>query len=231
MMLQLKQLSIGHQPNVPLTNAITAGFSAGGLHVILGVNGSGKTTLLRSVLGVQSPLGGSISIQMKDGSTISVGSNEWKNHIAYVPSTPPRQVGLTVREVLALSGSSDEATKRHSRLSEWLDSPLMSLSDGQAQQVMCARAMLQSSGWLALDEPTAFLDVRGQRDLWEMLSEHIRGGGSILMSTHDLRGVCRWIEGASNAFKQSSSLNLLAKDGLQPLDLDLPETSLEAKLM
>ena len=53
MMLQLKQLSIGHQPNVPLTNAITAGFSAGGLHVILGVNGSGKTTLLRSVLGFQ----------------------------------------------------------------------------------------------------------------------------------------------------------------------------------
>ena len=48
------------------------------------------------------------------------------------------------------------AAMHHPRLQPWLTRRLSELSDGQKQQVMVARAMLQSQSWIVLDEPTAF---------------------------------------------------------------------------
>ena len=60
MKLVLDKLEVGHKH--PLTEAITTSFGAGGMHVVLGANGAGKTTLLRTVLGVQAPLAGRITL-------------------------------------------------------------------------------------------------------------------------------------------------------------------------
>jgi ABC-type cobalamin/Fe3+-siderophores transport system ATPase subunit len=136
---------------------------------------------------------------------------------------------LTVEEVLELSGEARIAAERHPRLKPWLPLRFSHLSDGQAQQVMVARAMLQSSHWVVLDEPTAFLDVEGQRHLWDMLTDHVTSGGSAVMATHDLLGVTRWLHRANATLRESSSLHFLSKGHLEPLERNATLEELEAK--
>jgi len=146
-----------------------------------------------------------------------------------VPSTPPKHVGLTVREVLELSGNADDAVRQNPRTAAWLDVRLSQLSDGQAQQVMVARAMLQSPHWVVLDEPTAFLDVTSQADMWAMLSRHVEGGGSVLMATHDLRGVQRGLADASVEVQAKSTISLLRNRSLERLPVRATLEELEAE--
>ena len=229
MNLHLHHLVLGHHPDHPLTSEFSAEFQRGGMHVILGANGAGKTTLLRSVLGIQSVLSGSIGLDDGSKSLVVQQGGAWQKHMAYVASTPPREVGLTVREVLQLSGPFEDAAKRFPRLEPWLTRRLAELSDGQKQQVMVARAMLQSQSWIVLDEPTAFLDVKGQADLWHMLTQHVEDGGSVLMATHDVRGVLRWAQ--SNAHSRGSgSLAILRGDGLENVSWGIDEQTLIDKL-
>ena len=117
----------------------------------------------------------------------------------------------------------------HPRLQPWLTRRLSELSDGQKQQVMVARAMLQSQSWIVLDEPTAFLDVKGQADLWDMLTQHLEHGGSVLMATHDLRGVLRWAQSNEHA-RGSGSLSVLGRDGLESVPWGIQEQMLIDKL-
>ena len=229
MNLFLRDLVLGHHPEAPLTSEFSAQFQQGGMHVILGGNGSGKTTLLRSVLGIQSVLSGTIGLDDGANSVVVQRGGAWQKHMAYVASTPPREVGLTVREVLELSGSHQGAAKRYPRLEPWLTRRLSELSDGQKQQVMVARAMLQSQSWIVLDEPTAFLDVKGQADLWDMLTHHVEHGGSVLMATHDLRGVLSWAESNEHS-RGAGSLNILGGSGLENVPWGIEEQMLIDKL-
>ena len=229
MNLHLRHIVLGHHPNHPLTSEFSAQFQQGGMHVILGANGCGKTTLLRSVLGIQSVLSGSICLEDGAKSVIVERGGAWQKHLAYVASTPPKEVGLTVREVLELSGSSEGAATRHPRLQPWLTRRLTELSDGQKQQVMVARAMLQSQSWIVLDEPTAFLDVKGQADLWHMLTQQLEHGGSVLMATHDLRGVLRWAQ-SNEPSRGPGSLGILGRDGLENVPWGTEEEMLIDKL-
>ena len=228
MTLVLTDLQVGHKR--PLTEPLTMSFGAGGMHVLLGANGTGKTTLLRTVLGVQTPLAGRVTLDHGAGSLDANDSSTWGKHVAFVPSMPPKHVGLTVAEVLSLSGSWEEAVSHHPQLKPWSNQRLSTLSDGQAQQVMVARAMLQSKHWLMLDEPTAFLDVRGQRHLWDMLTTHLERGGSVMLATHDLRGVHRWMQGAPADVAAISSIHVLSASGLSPLATDASLDALEEAL-
>ena len=228
MNLVLNNVNVGHTH--PLTGPMTMSFGAGGMHVVLGANGAGKTTLLRTVLGVQPSLAGHIRLDQGTGSLDANDTRAWGKHVAFVPSMPPKHVGLTVAEVLSLSGPWEEAVSHHPQLEPWLNQRLSTLSDGQAQQVMVARAMLQSNDWLMLDEPTAFLDVRGQRHLWGMLTTHLNRGGSVMMATHDLRGVHRWMQQAPADVVEVSSIHVLSSRGLSPLASDASLDTLEAAL-
>ena len=144
---------------------------------------------------------------------------KWTKSMAFVSSRPPQQVGLTVQEVWALSGNPLDVEAWHPDLMGLASSRLSELSDGQAQQVMVARAMLQSDRWLVLDEPTAFLDVRAQRRLWRMLEGHVARGGGVLMATHDLWGVERWAQTQPEATLSRSSLAVIRGGTLCELPL------------
>ncbi len=229
MNLQLNRLVLGHRHDHPLTSAFSGQFQKGGMHIIFGANGSGKTTLLRSVLGIHEPLSGTIGLDDSKNSLVVERGGAWQKHMAYVASTPPREVGLTVREVLELSGSHHDMVTGHPRLQPWLSRRLSELSDGQKQQVMVARAMLQSQSWIVLDEPTAFLDLKGQTDLWQMLTEHLEHGGSVLMATHDLHGVLRWSQ-MHEDLRNTGSLQILNTEGLERVDWAIEEERLIAKL-
>lgn len=231
MNLQITDAHFGHGRHQPVLTVPSWRGESGGVHVMLGSNGSGKSTFLRSVLGVLPLIQGQVEL-VDGGSRLAPDQTKsWSKHMAYVPSTPPRGVGLTVREVLALSGDVDQAVKDHPKIGTWLGRRLSRLSDGQSQQVMVARAALQSSNWIVLDEPTAFLDVSAQRALWEMLGHHVDRGGSVLMATHDLRGVCRWRDEAAAPLRDSSSWNLLEGGTLHSLPLEATLDQLESRIL
>ncbi|MGB1578196.1 MAG: ATP-binding cassette domain-containing protein, partial [Flavobacteriales bacterium] len=229
MKLSFQNATVGYDPKTPLVTLPNLDLKAGGLHVLLGPNGSGKSTLIRSVVGVHSLLEGDVFVRTESRCWRPSDRGWWRDHVALVPSTPPSQVGLTVEEVLALSGDANLAARRHPRLQPWLPMRFSHLSDGQAQQVMVARAMLQSSHWVVLDEPTAFLDVEGQHHLWDMLTDHVASGGSAVMATHDLLGVTRWLAGANATLRESSSVHFLSNGRLESVELSATLEELEAK--
>lgn len=114
---------------------------------------------------------------------------ERAQRMAYVHSTPPTESGLTTGEVLGLMGGTEEhqrAALERLGCADWWNSRMSELSDGQRQRVMIVRALLQQTPWIALDEPTAFLDARSRTALYVVLDELARAGTGILLATHDL---------------------------------------------
>lgn len=153
------------------------------------------------------------------------------SEVSFVPSTPPKEVGLTVHEVLSLSGDVDEAIALHPALIQWLETPLDRLSDGQKQQVMLARAALQSRAWIVMDEPTAFLDVSAQITLWEILTKLVQEGRGVLMATHDLLGVSRWRERHERGEAPALQVHGLIGGNLEPVAEPWTLDALEAHVL
>ena len=147
---------------------------------VVGPNGAGKTTLLRVALGLQKPTSGKIE-RARD---ITIGYMPQKLHID--PTFP-----ITVRRFLALAKSKSK-TKFETLLADVgaahvIDSSLQTLSGGELQRVLMARALMREPNILVLDEPVQGVDVQGQIELYELISR-IRDerGCAILMVSHDL---------------------------------------------
>ena len=219
MNLILSKASIGFPGDRTLLSADDWSWKAGGVHVVFGANGSGKSTMLRSILGLIALQNGEVHLEADHQVISRFQREEWVKSISFVASKPPAGVGLTAREVLSLSGPVHVALERNPRLQHWLDTRLSNLSDGQAQQVMVGRAMIQSRHWVVMDEPFAFLDVRAQKDLWHMVETHVARGGSVLLATHDVAGFCKWKERANSSVIQKSSLSVLLNGALEALKM------------
>ncbi len=152
----------------------------GEILTLIGPNGAGKTTLVRIVLGLVAPDGG--QVHLRPG--LRVGYVPQK--LAVDPTLP-----LTVRRFLRLAGRYNEATLRE-RLAEvgaehLLEASLGRLSGGEMQRVLLARAILPRPDLLVLDEPVQGVDVRGQRELYELIERlRSRFGCGMLLISHDL---------------------------------------------
>ncbi len=146
---------------------------------IIGPNGAGKTTLVRIALGLQEPTGGRRSIR-KD---LRIGYMPQKLH---VDSSMP----LTVQRFLDLTGNTGNAIRQaleRTGVEEVYDSPLHTLSGGELQRVMLARALLNNPHILVLDEPVQGVDTTGQRELYQLITDlRNEQGCSVLMISHDL---------------------------------------------
>lgn len=164
---------------------------------ILGPNGAGKSTLIKCVAGIFKPVKGSVRIMGED--TASLGAMEIARSIGYVPqqnelvfpftvldfvvmgrtphiplfSSPSEKDMEITRETLSMVGVSDLAERIVS-----------SLSGGQRQIVLIARALAQQPALLLLDEPTAHLDFGNQILVLETVQKLAANGMSILMNTH-----------------------------------------------
>ncbi len=153
---------------------------AGEIVTIIGPNGAGKTTLLRVALGLLSPTRG--TVKKREGLRIGYMPQRLQ-----IDSTFP----LSVRRFLSLAASS-KGENVAEILSETgaqalIDSPLSGLSGGELQRVLLARALLRRPDLLVLDEPAQGLDVHGQMELFQLMSEIRRKRGcAILLVSHDL---------------------------------------------
>ena len=173
---------------------------AGASLAIVGPNGSGKTTLLRLAAGELAASAGRIEICGLDPA--SSARREMARRVAVVAAHATVGFGYTVEEVVLMGRApwlegyhleSEEDVAIASAAMQAMDVAHLagrvfdSLSSGERQRAAVARALAQQPELVLLDEPGAFLDIRHQVDLYDVLLERSRTGGLTVVSVlHDL---------------------------------------------
>ncbi len=170
--------------------------AAGQIVGIVGPNGSGKTTLLRSVYRMLRPRLGQVVVGEDD--LWELRPREVARRVAVVVQEPRTDFEFTVREVVAMgrsphqsafaqeSAADRERVERalaHVGIAELAPRAFSTLSGGEKQRALIARALVQEARILILDEPTNHLDIRYQLEVLEL----VRGVGvTTVMSIHDV---------------------------------------------
>ena len=192
--IKLENISAGYDGKLVLKNVSLNIFDHDFLGVI-GPNGGGKTTLLHVILGMIRPLSGSVSYYRNGAPTphISIGYLPQYNDI-------DRCFPISVGEVV-LSGLSKQKsllkafTRSHSELvsetlqrigmNDFKDQSINTLSGGQLQRVLLARAVVASPDVLVLDEPNTYIDKQFQEQMYEML-DTINQDCAVVVVSHDI---------------------------------------------
>tara|TARA_R100001377_G_scaffold70488_1_gene45943 strand:- start:340 stop:1092 length:753 start_codon:yes stop_codon:yes gene_type:complete len=147
---------------------------------LIGPNGAGKTTLVRIILGLLAPHRGSV----EKPKNLRIGYMPQKLHIE--PTMP-----ITVRRFLQLArhtrSAPIDAILEEVQIGHLMDHQLRSISGGEMQRVLLARALSQTPQLLVLDEPAQGVDVAGQADLYQLINDiRSRHNCGVLMISHDL---------------------------------------------
>jgi len=178
---------------------VTAKVERGEWVTVIGPNGAGKTTLLRAFAGLLT-FAGQVLVEGRavQGST----RRQLAKQIALVPQQPQTPGELTVAEYVLLGRTphigyfatetradhlAAEQAMARLDLRQFTDRALGSLSGGELQRVVLARALAQEAPILLLDEPTSALDLGRQQDALELLDELRRDSElTVLSAMHDL---------------------------------------------
>ena len=197
--INIKNLSFSFKENIIL-NTISLNIKKGQIYGLLGPNGSGKTTLLNLLSGVLKSNIGTIELFGKNIEELDY--REKSKLIAVVSQTPSIIYGFSVEEYVLLGrnphlsfweseGYNDEKIMKESlRMCEIINlsnRKIESLSGGEMQKVLIARALAQETPIMLLDEPTAYLDIRSQifvLNLIQFLVEKHKK--TVLLSIHDI---------------------------------------------
>ena len=163
-----------------ILNNISFSISERQIVTLIGPNGAGKTSLIKIVLGLLKP---------------SVGNVETRNglRIGYMPQrlhidqSMPVSVDRFLK--LAVNANNNEIDRALSEVgaTSLKENQLYSLSGGELQRVLLARALIQDPDLLVLDEPAQGVDVNGQAELYRLISDiRDRHSCGILLVSHDL---------------------------------------------
>jgi iron complex transport system ATP-binding protein len=201
--LATSNLTIGYRQKkntVTIAENLNLGFAFGKLISLIGANGIGKSTLLRTITGIQKPLSGNVFLKDKNIATyspldlaqnlslvlteklpssnlsvfelVALGRQPYTNWIGSLTPTDIQKV----QEALELTQISHLAKKKH-----------FEISDGQLQKVLIARALVQDTPLIILDEPTTHLDLLHKVSLFKLLKKLTNETNKcILFSTHDI---------------------------------------------
>lgn len=196
--LEAADASFGYDGGLAMAH-LNFSAGAGEMIALVGPNGSGKTTLLKLLLGLLPPASGAITLF--GAAVSSYTERERAKRIAYVSQQPGALFPLTVSELVALgryphaprfgwSGADqsavddalDRADCRHLAAR-----PFPTLSGGEQQKVLIARALAQSARVLLLDEPTLHLDLRYQLQILAALRNLcVKEGLAVITVLHDI---------------------------------------------
>lgn len=154
---------------------------------LLGPNGAGKTTAIEILEGLLKPTSGEVRILGYAWQTHARELREWMGISLQETRLSEK---LTVRETIDLFASfyrrpkSSEEVLAELELTEKSDAWVGKLSGGQRQRLAVATALVANPRILFLDEPTTGLDPQSRRQLWEIVREFQRRGGTVLLTTH-----------------------------------------------
>ena len=201
--IELQNLSIGYQTKhgiKTVATGISGTIASGELTCLLGANGVGKSTLLRTLASFQSKTGGEIWLEGRELSEYT--DKQLSRLIGVVLTEKPDVRNMTVRELVSLGRSpytgfwgtysKDDLQMVDEAISMVGIEPLSkrmvhTLSDGERQKVMIAKALAQQTPVIYLDEPTAFLDYPSKVEVLQLLCRISREAGKVVfLSTHDV---------------------------------------------
>lgn len=212
MVLSIRNISFSYAKEDILEN-ISLDIKEKDFLAIIGPNGGGKSTLLKLILGVE---------KVQKG-TIEIFNNPIKtalNKIGYVPQNTnvnidfPIQVievvmmghisskkplfGYAKEEIACAMGSLEQVG-----MQDFAHKKIGNLSGGQRQRVMIARALCANPKLLLLDEPTSSIDIKGQREIYELL-KNLNKSITILVVSHDISVILEYANKVAHINKQLS---------------------------
>lgn len=207
MKISTRQLSVVTRQGKSLLNKVNTRLPYGKISAIIGRNGAGKSTLLRAIAGLI-PHEGSVHYSTTDFSSLSV--REQAQLRAVLPQQVPSGVHFTVAELLAMGAYAAEMKITSVQLARHLeristdfelknltDRRFSSLSGGEQQRVLLARAVVQlrcaqpTWGVLFLDEPLNHLDIVQQAAFFKRLYMLKKQGLTVVAVLHDINHVAR----------------------------------------
>ena len=229
--IELKNLSIGYhtkQGKKVVASDITATLERGRLTCLLGENGIGKSTLLKTLSAFQPKMSGTIIVEGRELEQYS--EKELARTIGIVLTEKPDVQQMTVRELVEMGRSpytgfwgtlNDDDQKACEdamtlvNIDHLKNRMVQTLSDGERQKVMIAKALAQQTPIIYLDEPTAFLDYPSKVDMLLLLSRISREAQkTIFLSTHDLELALQiadtaWLMGRKHEGKPTGTMAAL----------------------
>jgi ABC-2 type transport system ATP-binding protein len=178
----------------PAVDGLDLAVRAGEFYALLGPNGAGKTTTLRMIAGLMRPDAGSIHVGGIDALADPVAA---KRIVAWISDEPMIYDKLTPEEYLEFiaglwSVEPKLAKSRAENLLAWLGlapharERCETFSKGMRQKVALAGALVHEPRLIILDEPLTGLDAGSARQVKGVLRERVRGGDTIIMTTHIL---------------------------------------------
>ncbi len=188
---------------------------------IVGRNGCGKTTLLSILAGARNPDGGMICF---NGKNALEDSRLFREYVAYVPQENPLLWDLSVRDNMTLWYRGDRTAMKKDMesgapailgISSMPDLPVSRLSGGMKKRLSIACALAGHAPLLVMDEPGAALDMECKAAIREYIREHIKNGGSVILTSHEMEelSVC-------------TSISVLRGGVLVPVDPHISEEEL-----
>ena len=183
-----------------ILNPVRIGIKKGEILTLVGPNGAGKSTILKSVAAQLPPLGGAVYLDGAD--LLGMKGTERARRMAVMFTEKVHAEWMTCRDVVAAGRypytgrfgvlseedwkAVDEAMEAV-QVSELRERDFQTLSDGQRQRVMLARALCQEPELLLLDEPTSYLDIRYKLEFMAVLQELARRKKvAVILSIHEL---------------------------------------------
>ena len=156
---------------------------------IIGANGCGKTTLLSIMAGVNKAQSGKIYYNKELADRKSV----FKKYIAYVPQENPLIDELTTKDNLLLWLGSNRKIKdgfengvlKDLGIDEFLNKQVNELSGGMKRRLSIGISLSNNAPIMLLDEPGSALDIYGKQEVNSYISNYVKNGGTVVMSTHD----------------------------------------------
>ena len=198
MNIDIKNISFSYKNGRIVLDNTSFTLSSDDMTALLGRNGAGKSTLFKIFLRMLTPDKGEIELDGKDLS--SFNNKELSRVFSYIPQSSYMEFPYTVIDTLLMAKASSlplfsspkkqEETEADEILSTFgirhlKNRNMESLSGGEKQLVLIARALLQNAAFIILDEPTSNLDYGNQIMVLEKLKELNTKGIGIVYSTHN----------------------------------------------
>lgn len=198
-MITLRNISLAYGDRTLMENG-SAEFAAGELTALVGRNGAGKSTLLRAVTAIEPPKSGEVLLDGTNAASMSPESIA--RTISFVGTEKVRIANLRCEDIVAIGrapytnwiGRMQAIDRRIVAdalsavgMEAFATRSIDTLSDGECQRIMIARALAQQTPIIILDEPSAFLDIPTRFEICRLLQRLAHDEGKcILFSTHDL---------------------------------------------
>jgi ABC-2 type transport system ATP-binding protein len=183
---------------VHAVDSLSINIKKGEIYGFLGLNGAGKTTTIRMLLGIIRPTAGTSYL---NGKKVHAGNHELWNNVGYIVEIPYAYPDLTVYENLEIvrrlrfisNSDSVESVMEKLKLTPYRDRLAKNLSQGNAQRLGIAKAVIHNPDILILDEPANGLDPAGIVEIREMLRGlAFQKGVTIFISSHILGEISKF---------------------------------------